>query len=149
MPTGQSPNIDEELKKIQLAIAQIDLKLKQVDLENRPSFWKSVFTNPAFLAAVITVCITGGTTFITSNAAQHQREAELQRAVVQREIDDARSRAEMNVRILLGVINFPETEMVASRLKLFLDSGLLKDDRDGTLRKAQERMEREAKAPKP
>lgn len=137
-----------DMEQIKIETARIDLQLKQLELENRPTFWKSVLTNPAFLAAVITVCITGGTTFITSNAAKQQRDSESARAAQQRALDEAKSRAERNTVILLGFINLGGPDIIAPKLKLFLDAGLLQDDSSGTLRKAQQEMERQAAAAK-
>lgn len=138
----ENPPVSEpdEIKRIQLATAKADLKLKELDLLIRPSIFRQIFTNPAFLAAVITVCITGATTFIAENAARRQREAEAQRAEIQRQIDMAKARSETNKSILLGVINPGDAFSIAAKLKLFIDTGLI-DDPENRFRNAQRKLE--------
>jgi len=130
----------DEIKRIQLATAKADLRLKELDLLIRPSIFRQIFTNPAFLAAVITVCITGATTFIAENAARRQRESEAQRAEIQRQTDMAKARSETNKSILLGVINPGDAFSIAAKLKLFIDTGLI-DDPENRFRDAQRKLE--------
>jgi hypothetical protein len=77
---------NDELLEIQIGnarlerkIKELDIKLKEFELRHKPGFWKGVFASPAFLAALIAVCATSGTAFVSWLVAAHQQEADKQR----------------------------------------------------------------------
>jgi hypothetical protein len=128
-----------EIDQIKLATAKIELLLKERELREKPSFWMSALASPAFMATVLTVCITVATTLISWDSARRQKEAEAERAKVQAAAEEAKNTAEMNLRIVIPII-FAKRQLLAEKLKLFLDTGLLKDN-TGAFRKAQEQLE--------
>jgi hypothetical protein len=85
----QNGNEGPELRQAGLDAARLDNKLKEVELKikelaltERPSVWQSVLISPAFLAAVVTVCVTAATSYITSvNARRDQKIANIRTAV--------------------------------------------------------------------
>jgi hypothetical protein len=136
--TDQERSIADELKEIELAKAKIELQLKQQQLEHKPKWWAQVLSSPAFLAAVVTACITGALTFNSERQAAQQRDAEAHRAEQQRAVDaqkaeldkkaeQLRYEHETNNSILLGILNPGDSSAIASRLKLFLDTKILND----------------------
>jgi hypothetical protein len=114
------------LEQAQLLQAKIDLKIKNNELKDSASLWKHVGANPVILAAVIpavlTVCITWGTTYRENNKAEIDRKAAAERLT-----------EETNRTILLGIINSSDP---APKLKVFLDAGVLKDE-SGKIRETQ------------
>lgn len=122
--------------KVDLEIAEKDRDLKQLELEEKTS-WGSyirvVTTNPAFLAAVVTACITAA---ITLNSEKQSR--------LQMEAEKARFVQDKDKSILLGITNnLDDSNLIASKLKLFLDTGILEDDTKGTFRTTQHNLEKE------
>jgi hypothetical protein len=136
--TDQERSIADQLKEIELAKAKVELQLKQQQLERKPKWWAQVLSSPAFLAAVVTACITGAITYNSDRQATQQREAEAHRAEQQRAVDaqkaeldkkaeQLRYEHETNKSILLGILNPGDSAAIASRLKLFLDTKILDD----------------------
>jgi hypothetical protein len=87
-----------------------------------------VASNPAFLATVLTACITVAITWSSDRQATHQRET-----------DNLRYEQDTRKSILLGIINPGDPYSIAAKLKLFLDTGLIADS-DGKFRQTQEQL---------
>jgi hypothetical protein len=117
-------NIASELKQVQLETAKINLEIKRKELKHTPGWFRRMITTPAFLAAIIPAIIT----FCVTVAA-----------IV---IDNNKARQETNRSILLGIVNSGDTPQVASKLRLFLDTGLIYDQ-DGKIEATQRRLEDE------
>jgi hypothetical protein len=97
-------DFDERLKAIQITNAEIDTDLKRLDqklktfeLDNKPGFWKGVLASPAFLAAVVAVCATAGSAFVTVIVAQQQRSLDRYRTESLLVSDRERNEAILNV----------------------------------------------------
>jgi hypothetical protein len=92
--------IDAKTKRLDLELKELDIELKKLELANKPGFWKGVFTNPAFLAAIITVFIAGGTAAVTFIVAADQRRQEQDRYdhTVMKEMISAKCRRKAVVR---------------------------------------------------
>jgi hypothetical protein len=147
MNENEKPQNDE-LYQIQLATARVEYELKKLELANRPGWLSKILTNPAFLAAVVTTLITAAITFnsqhqaekdkeVERSRAENQRVAEETRYQNQRNAEDARYKKELDKSILLGIVNPGEPTLIASKLKLFVDAGLL----DKQYRDVQESLE--------
>src|ERR1700730_14574983 len=101
--TNHLPTSDE-LSQVQLATARIDLSLKEQELRDKKNILRQLAVNPVVVAAVITLCITIATTYISykqkevdDNRAENQKQ-------VARQVDEERFRLETNKSILLGII---------------------------------------------
>ncbi len=122
--------------QVDLEIAEKDRDLKKLEIEEKTS-WGSyirvVTTNPAFLAAVVTACITAAITLNSEKQSKLQMEAE-----------KVRFAQDKDKSILLGITNnLEDPDLIASKLKLFLDTGILEDDAKGTFRTTQHNLEKE------
>ena len=62
--------------EIDAKIRELDLKLKQFDLEHKPSFWAGVFASPGFLAALVALLATIGTSVTSYIITQNQLKIE-------------------------------------------------------------------------
>jgi hypothetical protein len=119
--------VADELHEIQLAKARIELRLKERELQQKPKWWVQALGSPAFLAAVVTLLITSAVTWITHDQADKQREAEAARADQQSTVERLRLQRESDKSILLSVVGPNNPYLIASKLKVFLDAGLIND----------------------
>jgi hypothetical protein len=124
---------EDELIVIQLAIARADLKLKQLELDNRPSPRMALLTNPVLIAAAITACITFSTAYITSVISNAQLMLEEKKFYYSVLSDAMRSNS--------------NTEDVWRTLHFFIDNGFLTIP-TGTLRETLLQMEKTHTIPK-
>jgi hypothetical protein len=151
MNENEKPQNDE-LKQIQVATARVEYELKKLELENRPGWLGKILTNPAFVAAVVTTLITAtitGTTYFYSQfqarkdkevaeiQARKDKEIEQHRTENQKIAEETRYKQELDKSILLGIVNPGEPTLIASKLKLFIDAGLLGEE----YRQVQEKLE--------
>jgi hypothetical protein len=95
------------LRRLELAnakldgeIKRLDIDLKKFELQNKPSFLKSVVINAAVFAALIAVFAAAGTTYVSSRIAQQQRELERERNQMQIALERDKHENELLSRIL-------------------------------------------------
>jgi hypothetical protein len=94
-----------ELRKVQLDRARIELKLKERELQQKPRWWIQILSSSAFAAALVTAIVTIGFDWYSSEQAKR---------------DSDKS-------ILLGVIGQNNPYAIASKLRVFLDAGIIYD----------------------
>jgi hypothetical protein len=134
MAVKQDVNHDEELKRLSLENARLDreiktldIKLKNLEIKNKPGFWKGVFTNAAFLAAVITIFVTAGTATVSFVIAKLQRELDLEKSLVQGALDRDKHEDDLITKILsLPVSSLKDRCDTISQLSYYLGSGVFK-----------------------
>jgi hypothetical protein len=123
-------DLDQEIKKTQLAAAQIDLQLKEQDLRNRPTFWKNVFTNPVVLGAIITAFIAVNTSIVGWMTSAQQRQLDAEKFLLQTQID----RAKFEGELILSAIRTGDPSQSMTNVEFLIQAGLIQD-RDGGLHK--------------
>jgi hypothetical protein len=125
MGESQKVDYDDELKRLTLKngildneLKSLDIKLKNLEIENKPGFWKGVFTNAAFLAAVITIFVTSGTAFVSFIVAKQQQE-----------VDAAKSQDNIIVGSLLAKSFDEKPCLTATQLTYYLTAGIFTGQR--------------------
>ena len=75
---------DRELAKLQITLADAELRLKEADIEikrheirNRPRFWKTILASPLLIAAVVTGGVAWSTARLTATNVAADRESQL------------------------------------------------------------------------
>jgi hypothetical protein len=127
-PPSEPPRSLEEL---QHDAAELDVKLKQLELQQKSRLGYGLIWNPVFVTAVVTILVTLATGISSCIVTTQQRTA-----------DDTRYKQETKKTILLGVINPSDPHSIAAKLKLFLDTKLI-DDPDNSFHEAEQDLERQ------
>jgi hypothetical protein len=121
-------DLDEEIKRTQLAAAKLELQIKELDLHNRPTFWKNALTNPVVLGAIITAFIAANTSMVSFLTSEAQRKLDLNKAKLQAVND----RAKFEGNLISNAIRDSNPLISIRNIEFFIRAGLVQDP-DGRL----------------
>jgi hypothetical protein len=133
----QAEDIAAELQRVQLAAAQIDLRIKQRELETKPNIWTRVFSSPAF-TAIITAAIAAAAALggATISGLMSDRQIKLERAKfeLQAQLDAKKQEAENLLEriryesaLVVEAVSTGDPKQAAANLKFLVDVGFLPD----------------------
>jgi hypothetical protein len=129
----QLKRLESENARLDSIIKKLDIQLREFDLANKPGFWKSVFTNPAFLAGIITIFVTAGTATVSFIIAGQQQKVDLEKSRLQAIVE----RDKHEDGLISGIVTSQGGCSVAARLTHYLYAGVFTNERK---RKAMENM---------
>jgi hypothetical protein len=121
-----------ELKKIQLDLAKVDLEAKRLDLLSRPSFYKSMLSNPVVVAAAIAALVTITSGIISYTVSKHQKQLEAQKAASQADLASQKADADKELLqlrteadVILEAVKAYNPDQAAINLQFLIDAGLV------------------------
>jgi len=107
--------LDHELKQLQIANLQADLRLKN------PPLWKILSTNPVIVAAVITAIVSIAASIVSLKSAREQRLLDHERAMSQLNYEFVKSEFDF----MLQALRAAGPDEAAENLAFLLDAGIL------------------------
>ena len=112
--------IDQEIKKTELAASLLELRLKEQELLNKPSRGTNALTNPIVLGALITAFITINLTSFTS---ARQAELEAHKLRFSAEVDRTKFQGQL-------ILDAMRTGDPKTNLQFLIKAGLISDRHD-------------------
>ena len=122
--------IDQEIKKTELAASLLELRLKEQELLNKPSSGTNALTNPIVLGALITAFITINLTSFTS---ARQAELEAHKLRFSAEVDRTKFQGQL-------ILDAMRTGDPKTNLQFLIKAGLISDGHDKSLEKFLEEL---------
>ncbi len=121
-PQGEN-KIDEEIKTVQLASAQLELRIKQADLEYKPSHLMAAIASPVVMAALIAGLATAVGAMLTHLTSEAQLSLEREKAANAQKLE----RLKYDSSLLLDAARTGDPDRAAENIAFLVDAGLLSD----------------------
>jgi hypothetical protein len=140
---------DDDLEKLKIKAAQLDLRSKEVDLRLKSadlnskttSLWKIILTNPIIIGAVLTAYVGITTAAVTFITAQHQIALDTHKFEMDTKLELNKIEGQLRLErlknessLILEVIKTGDPTQVAANLKLLYEMHLI-DDPEGNFQR--------------
>ena len=151
---ANAPNYDEQLRRIQVQIAETELKQKMVDLrpkehefQSRSGTWVSTFKNPvvigAFIAGYSALVGSGLTYFSSYLSSKRQIEAEREKAEQQVKLEEKKFSSQLDIEKAKFSAQYDldrSTHVLLLRTSDLCSTQAYLSDKDGRIRDHLQRM---------
>ena len=107
--------LDQELKHLQVANLEADLRLKN------PPLWKVFSTNPVVVAAVITAIVSLAASYVSLTSAREQRDLDERKATTQLQYEFVKSEFDF----VLQALRAANPDEAAENLTFLLETGII------------------------